>query len=425
MANLNNRSRGYELSSAERNLTFVKEFENIGYVRYKNKNEKSFFLDPSPFYTARKNEYFIIKNCSMSREQLKNEKFEEGMLIEVTVLETDKKNNFKDNEIISSTQIKYVSSWKPVSPNKIRCNSIISKDEFLNYLSIPIGDQWDIEDIRYCAGLYIVSSPQLINTQKGGINTVLLANNNEGRKLAAFKKITSIVPNEFKKTSSRNYYYTTEKKEQPDPINSNEVNIAYFNVTDVPVHIPLPFDVKYKKTENYIDNFDTIVPLAQGYMIDSLLFKPYIPDSLIKRVEESMYFILDEFISTNDVPFYQDIGSVMPKLTTAFARLNYEVMISVDDIKKSRDTWMSVMEKSRKISKNTHNVDELYRDNSYTMILRHEIRELYYTGVPLIITAIKAKTKVPEWVFDETLEKLSIAGVIYYKNNNEIKLLDY
>jgi hypothetical protein len=74
---LKKRYFGYELSGIEYRLIFEKD--DMGYVRFKNKRENSFYLDPSPFLDTQKPDVYVIKAGDLPPA---------GQLIEVVVTET-------------------------------------------------------------------------------------------------------------------------------------------------------------------------------------------------------------------------------------------------------------------------------------------------------------------------------------------------
>lgn len=433
---LKERTFGYEFSGSEHKLIFEKE--NIGYVRYKNKAAKIFYLDPSPYYNDPRNQIYTVKSGSLPPD---------GQLIEVNVTETEKlritsidyDKTFKSTKKllawaaqtqnnIYTTNIKYVVGWNLVNPNKIRSNNLTSKDDFLEFLSTPIKNKiLDIEDLQYSLGMCAVSAPQITDLEKGGVNTIVLDKNYDSMKWAAFKRIMSIVPREFKQPASKNFYKYLTTSEQPYPTASIEVNLSYFNVQDVPIHLPIPFDMEFKTRGEYKESFDHYLPLARAYIIDSLLFQPYIPEKIEKRMEEAMYFILDDISSTGIIPYYQDIGSVIPKLATSFARLNFDSWISYRDLDKSKGIWIDLVTEARHTtdSTRTRSTDKLYQLTPDSEKLLKELNELEDAGIPLLITTIKEKTSLIEWNFENALKKLKICGYVYFPNNERIGLIHY
>lgn len=113
MTDLRNRYWGFELSGVEYKLIFEKE--NMGFVRFANKNKDIFYLDPSPFLNTVKPEIYVLEKCPVPPA---------GKLIEAIVRETEDKYNL-NKTVVEKTLVKYVIDWKIVDPNKLRTNLTI------------------------------------------------------------------------------------------------------------------------------------------------------------------------------------------------------------------------------------------------------------------------------------------------------------
>lgn len=414
---LKDRSCGYEFAASEYNLIF--KVENTGYVRYKDKGKGIFYLDPSPYYNDPRSQIYAVKSGEFPPKD---------KLIEVTVTETETFYELKGQEI-DPVLVKYVIGWKYINPNKIRGKDLASTEEFLEFLSTPVKNPnfYNIEDFRYCLGMSAISAPQITDLEKGGINTVALDTHRDRQKWAAFKRILRIVPLEFRQPSSKNFYKFLENSEETYPLNSREVNLSYFDVTDVPIHLPIPLNMAFKTHGEYKKNFEEYLPVARAYMINSLLFQPYVPEKVEKRMEDAMYFILDEVSSSEDIPYYQDIGSVIPKLATSFARLNFKSWVTLNDLKTSTGLWSDVMEGSRhNVSElNKISTDYLYRLPPEAEVLLKEITELDDAGMPLLLSTVQSNTKLFDFTFDNALRKLKVNGFIYFPSGEKIGLVHY
>ncbi|AKB46005.1 hypothetical protein MSKOL_0228 [Methanosarcina sp. Kolksee] len=414
---LKDRSRGYEFAASEYNLIF--RMENTGYVRYKDKEKGIFYLDPSPYYNDPKSQIYAVKSGEFPPKD---------RLIEVTVTETETFYELKGQEL-DPVLVKYTIGWKYINPNKIRGKDLASTEEFLEFLSTPVKNPnfYNIEDFRYCLGMCAISAPQITDLEKGGVNTVALDTHRDRQKWAAFKRILGIVPQEFRQPSSKNFYKFIENSEEIYPLNSREVNLSYFNVTDVPIHLPIPLNMAFKTHGEYKQSFEEYLPVARAYMINSLLFQPYVPEKIEKRMENAMYFILEEISSREDMPYYQDIGSVIPKLATSFARLNFKSWVTLNDLKSSTGLWSYVMDGSRHNTSELNKIstDYLYRLSPEAEILLKEITELDDAGVPLLLSTVKSYTKLFDFTFDNALRKLKVNGSIYFPSGEKIGLVHY
>lgn len=414
---LKDRNRGYEFAASEYNLIF--RIENTGYVRYKDKEKGLFYLDPSPYYGDPRSQIYAVKSGEFPPKD---------KLIEATVTETEKFYELKGQEL-DPVLVKYIIGWKTINPNKIRGKDLASTEEFLEFLSTPVKNPnfYNIEDFRYCLGMCAISAPQITDLEKGGVNTVALDTHRDRQKWAAFKRILGIVPQEFRQPSSKNFYKFFENNEEIYPLNSREVNLSYFDVTDVPIHLPIPLNMAFKTYGEYKKSFEEYLPIARAYMMNSLLFQPYVPEKVEKRMENAMYFILEEISSKEDIPYYQDIGSVIPKLATSFARLNFKSWVTLNDLKTSTGLWSDVMDGVRhNVSElNKMSTDNLYRLSPEAEVLLKEITELDDAGMNLLLSTVKSNTKLLDFTFDNALKKLKVNGFIYFPSGEKIGLIHY
>ena len=416
---LNHRTYGYEFSGSEYRLIF--EYDNMGYVRFLDKRKTHFQLDPSPFLsTPYKEVYFVGEKCPVPPE---------GKLIEATVRETEKviiaKQKSGSPLSFDSTLNKYVIDWKLVDPNKLLCDRLVNKEEFLNFLSLPIPrNSYDFEDLQLCLGMYMVSSPQLSEFEPGGINTVVLGGKHARHSWAAFKRSAGIVPTEFRKTTATHFYKSCESAERLRPINSREVSLAYLEVQDVAIHIPLPLGITLKSYSQYSEDLTYFLPIARTFLLDAILFQPEIPEALQKRLEEAMYEIIENVAFTNDMPYQQDLGSAIPKLTSSFARLDFASEVTKENLDKSKDLWSEMMVQTRRTISASKRIKDSYNKSDEEWKLLFDLQKMKETGIPLTISNLKKQTKVPIWNFEDTLERLKIMGDIYFPGGDRIGLVN-
>lgn len=411
---LSNRTYGFEFSGSEYRLLF--EYDNMGYVRFLDRFKTRFQLDPSPFLqNPHKQIYIIEKNCLPPPE---------GKLIEATVRETERiigSQKSPNSTLFNSTLAKYVMDWKLVDPNKIVYDRLVHKEEFLNFLSLPIPrDSYNYEDLQICLGMSMVSSPQLSYFEPGGINTLVLGGSHLRSSWAAFKRSAIIVPNEFRKTTATHFYKHCETAEILRPVNSREVCLSYPEVREVPVHIPLPLEFNMRSLSAYQEDLKYFTPIARTFLLDAILFQPDIPDTLQKRLEEAMYEIIENVTFANDVPYNQDLGSVILKLTSSFARLDFTSKVTKDNLEGSKDIWGEMMGLARRTISGSWIKKDIYNKNDDDLQIIYELQEMVETGIPLTIPNLKARTKVPIWKFEDTLDRLRTMGDIYFPKGDRI-----
>ena len=412
---LNDRSYGYEFAGYERNLLFDPDnkFDNTGYVRFISRKQGTFVLDPSPYYPTQKEEvYFLKEKCIPPQE---------NQLIHAVVLETKDQVKKDRSDDFYKVFYKYVSDWSPVDPNKIRGQNLFIKDEFLNFLGESLEKSYGIEDLVTCMGMYMCSSPQLSEFEKGGINTTIIESFNSDAKWKKFNQIMKVIPPEFRKRSSRLCYLSLTDHTPVNPVNCCELSIAYPNFLDVPIQIPMPFIVDFKKQDK--ESWNTTVDVARTFMLDALLFQPQIPEGMEKQVEETMYQLNETIKYTYNIPCYLDIGSLLPKLTTSLCRLNFMPEADKDNLKKSLGAWSNLLVGTHSLGTLLSKYDKLYDLKPEERTMLNELEQMEDTGVELTIDNLKKITKVFEWKFEEILNGLKVKGHIYFPRNNKIGLI--
>ena len=163
--------------------------------------------------------------------------------------------------------------------------------------------------------------------------------------------------------------------------------------------------------------------MARAYMLDTLLFQPTIPKTLQRRVEEAMVFMMDETFSSDNLPCYQDVGSAVTKLTTSIARLNFNMNATLSDLNEGKALWFEAMELSKKQMGLWGGNKNRYKPTPDSELLYKEILELDEIDMPLTIENIASYSKVHPADFEDTLNKLKIAGKIYFPKNDVVGLI--
>lgn len=407
--NLRKRELGHELSGIE--YKFIFEKDNVGYVRFIDKEKETFCLDPSPFLDTRKQEIYVLKNCSPPKN---------GAPIEVRVSETDKKV-IEVNGYVSYF-VKYVHTWKRVDINSLSHRKVMHSDEFINFFSSPFsGEEEYIERLGHCLSLYAVSSPPISNYEKGGMNSAFLG---KDRKWLAFKKVMNIIPSEFKQPASKYFYKFLDKEEIINPSNSSEVSLAYHNPPSMPVQIPIVMeDIDSKPVSNYSENFKYELPIAKAYILDSLLYEPEVPNILDRYITDCTYKLKDELMKCGSIPYTQHLGSAIPKLGLSFARLNFKQKTSKDNITEGVNLWYDMFKTAKKMSSMQLSPKELYK-------LTENARKLYITlndvfGIDVKIHKKDININLSEWDMEQALQELNLKGALFSPRNECYVLLDY
>lgn len=408
---LKKREFGYQFSGTEYKLIFEKE--NIGFVRFIGRSNKIFCLDPSRFLKSPKSELYILENGSPPIK---------GELIEVSVLQTDTKM-LEKNGYFSKQLIKYVSNWKTVHPNKIVPRKALEPYEFQDFFKHPfIGDREYIEKMSYCFSLYAVSCPQISISEKGGLNAALLGKN---KLWNAFKKTMNVIPREFKQISSNNFYKLLDRETIINPVKSTEVSLAYCNPSSMPVQIPVALDVENKPVSQYKDDIEYEIPMVRAHILDSLIYQPKIPRKLDSYVSNCVYDLVDEVKQSGYVPYNQDLGSAIPKLSSSFARLNFDINATKEDIMRGVVLWSDMFYHAKKAASTQLDISKLYSLSGNARQLYIDLNHAHGVDISIDIKEAKKSSKLREWDIEDALTELRQKGAVYCSDNQHIKILDF
>ncbi len=409
---LRNRELGYEFSGIEHKLLFEKE--NIGFVRFPGKDKQTFHLDPSPFLDTPKNEIYVVENCAPP---------ESGMLIEVIVSETDKKILEVKNGFISIV-IKHVKAWKKVDIRSILHRKAVQRSEFIDFFCRPFqGNRELIEKIGYCLSLYAVASPQISDFEKGGLNSAMLSRD---RQWSAFKRAMDVIPDEFKRQSSRNFYKFLDKEETINPVSSSEVSLAYHNPLAMPVQIPIVMEnVEPRPVSKHQVDIRYELPMARAYILDALLYKPDIPKEFDSYITDCVYNIVDEVKKSGRIPYSQNLGSAVPKLSLSFARLNFAQEITKENITEGVDLWFEMFKNAKRIASTPLSPNDLYKLTNNARKLYIDLNDVFGTDVKINEEDIKKNIKLSELDLEQALQELSLKGALYSPRNKCFELLDF
>lgn len=407
---LKNREYGFEFSGTEYSLIF--EHDNMGFVRFDGRSNKIFHLDPSRFLPTPKNEKYILEQCKPPKH---------GDLIRVTSVETETVVRQKFG-LFNNVEIKYVRAWEKVNPNKLIHRKVLHTDEFIDFFTIPyVGISDDIEPIAEGLALYCTSSHLTGSNNKGGIDAAMLTGKNQW---SAFKNLMSIIPNNFKKPTSMNFYGMMEKEQNIQPLNSLEVSRAFKNPNDLSVHIPVTLNVEFKKSEYYKKNIDFQIPMMRSHLLDALLFKPEIQSNAESYVIDTMYDMIDKVENTKTMTYKQNLGNLTPKLSSGFARLEFRDEVTKNDIKESTVWWEDMFERSQQVKAlnfpKTQSKRSIGAQNLY-----YDLQNIFGFESVFSMDRIKEETKYSEWILEDAIAELQECGAVYSPTNDNMKLIDF
>jgi len=408
---LSNREWGFQLSGIEYSLTFEKE--DMGFVRFADRAQKLFYLDSSPFLDTVKPELYVLENGLSPKR---------GELIEVTVSQTDSEV-IPEKDVYKRMKYKFVKDWQKSDPNKLIHRKTVDKYEFKEFFSRPFKptNEENIDfnhTVGFCLSLYAVSSPQISDFEKGGLHSGMLGRKREWNTV---KRIMNVIPNEFKQVSSRNFYRILDNEERINPIDSTEVSLAYFNPSKIPIQIPVVMDVE-PVSDFY--NIDYEIPMIRSHILDAILHQPEIPKKLESYVTDCVYNLIDDVKKIGRIPYKQDL-SVIPKLSLAIARINFENELTKNDAIECVDLWGEMFKKAKKITSTQLDSKNIYKLSKNARKVYIDLHEIFGKDVMINRENLATRLKISEWDLEDILLELNQKGAIFSPGIKQIRILDY
>lgn len=429
---LSNRSNDFEWSQIE--FLNIKR-DNQGFVRpVPNTHSLGFYLDPSKFKKADEFEIYVVKrNVSIPKP---------GSFIEVTVAEEEdvpyyeKVGNW-DNFYSGQDQYigyknpktikyKYISGWEFKDIKKLLFEDFRFqdlKDRFYDYITGSFkAPPDDMKTIGTCLSMRCASTPPF-DGLKGGIDISVFG---KQRHWTAFNRSNNFIRSEFRKPSFDYFFKSLKKNENPNISKCIEVNRAYKNMQEVSITLPLIFPGDFEKRDFFKDRNLTYKPYAQAFMIDMLHIDPIIPPELNKFIENRYYEIINDIINikAGKIPYNQDIGSLVPKLSTSMARTNFSLEPTKEDIDKSLDAWAQEFYLSLRFIKSRLDNEQLFKLSPDARTLYVELEDRQDTGMSMKVVDVKRDSKVFEWNFDDALQELVKAGIVFRPNLYEVRVVN-
>ena len=236
-----------------------------------------------------------------------------------------------------------------------------------------------------------------------------------------------IIPNEFKRPSSDIFYKISEQAEIPK-LHSREINLAFLNPEKIPMDIPVVLDVEVQTKKDYNDAIDSLTPMVRGYLLDSLMIQPQIPENLSAHITEKVYDVINDVKSSGSIPYFQNLGTSIPKLTLAFSRLNTRITAGKNDINEVVDLWGDMFYRAKKIVSTQHEVSRLYDrldDNARRLYI--DLIDIFDYDVPVNITEIPNILSTFKRLTDygDAIEILCNNGLLLKPNNSTIRILNF
>lgn len=343
---LTRRSRGYEMSVVERELVFNDKYSNVGFVKYDTKEGDYFYLHPSPFLRTFRNEIYHISDSPPPECQ-----FIEAKVVDDNIIPLS-----NSGETIT---VKEVSSWKFFDPTPLaQRRKLLDFEEVIEYFTHPLkGEETVVEEIAWCASLFAFSSPP-ITDEVGGIKTAVYGKNYQWE---LFRRPLKCIPFEFLKPSSDYYYYISKTERNPGKT-SGEINLAIFQPERLLSDIPIIFEniSERKFSRDGSQPLKEEAGIITAYLLDALLLKPTFSDKIEDMMHDAVYRLRDEYYSSGQRAYHQNIGDALPKLASAYARLRASPDITQEDVNHVMDLWFTMYRKAKNLPFYPATVSDLY-----------------------------------------------------------------
>jgi hypothetical protein len=305
---LKDRIYGYTLSDLERELVFRRE--NIGFVRRIHSSGQICYLDPSPFLRTPKREIYVSPTP-----------LPEGRLVEVTV-EREEMDRWRDGAGPYNLIVKIIGNWKELRPEEVVHvrQRIVSQQDIVQYFSLPYyGEEECIEQIATCSLLYTLSSPP-VGPECGGIHAAVLGRPKEW---VGFRRSVSPIPRELRKPSSRYFYDIADTEAKRRAGSHREVSLAYLKPKRTPMHVPIVLEeVDVRPPRTFGLDVDSLAPYMTGILLDAIATEPEIAPGLDHQITEATYRVINDFRGAGRLPYKQDFGAAIPRLSLAVTRLS-------------------------------------------------------------------------------------------------------
>jgi hypothetical protein len=409
---LKNRMYGHDLSTIEKELIFSRK--DTGFVRPIHSSGAVFCLDPSPFLQTPKRDVYVA-HCPPPKQ---------GTLINVSVSAV-KEEILKDRAGYYTLVIHDVDAWSHIDPNTLLTRrGIISPDEIHDFFTKPwLGEEEIVDGVALCSALYAVSSPPFLE-EKGGICAAILG---KKKPWLGFKKSMNIIPREFRKVTSPFYYTQSEQEKMVDHIKADEINLAYLNPEQRPMHIPVPLDdVEVRPQKDYSLDMESISPMVTAFILDSLMIQPKIPSSLESHVTDCLHTVVEEFKGSGWVPYKQDFSSLVPRLSLSFARYQSHMKLSKKDVNQAVEVWSVMYYRAKKVVSTQYEVSRLYRLDDKSRKLYFDLVDAYELEISIPLSEVRKQITSfrNEWDFEEALDTLNRNGLLIKPGQDTIKILD-
>lgn len=399
------REIGIEISGFEHKLIYGMDDsgvkEDAGFVRYQNKREGEFYLDPSPWM---KDPWGILYVMQPGKQAPPT-----GDLVRVTI-QGEITEQVPDPRCVGTFKNKIIrgaTSWSRLDPNTIRSNRGIRKEELMDCLTLPMKKSYDLDDAGLLLALYAVACPPVHDMDQGGIDAFIQTSFYDQEKKTGFSHAMAVIPTEFRRINTRNLYRIQCTGIRPISPDSLEMSLAWWNIPGIDAPLNLNFDYEFRPYTSYKEDMDYRIQAARTFMLDALLYHPTVGPDLAKKLQDALHEVADNTArraGEKEEPF--NISEKLEKLAASWARVNCQNDVSRDDLKRSVELFTDATVRAEKTNQAASHSPDFRRLPAHERRLFTEIFDMASTGQPVTIEDLKRTTKVPADIYDKSLINL-------------------
>lgn len=399
---LYDRSIGADLSSVEREIACNPAYVDVGFVVYYRNDPRFFYLHPSPFLKAGPPVLYCADPDVMLQGPPPEHRF-----VEVRVIETVRKPLDSHGE--DWLTIKDISGWKEFDVAALaRQRKIMDYEEVIEYFTYPYdGEAECIEEIAACSALFSFSSPAA-HDESGGIRSAVFGKKHQWD---LFRRPFDIIPQEFRKANSY-YYYKFSQTEGRITKTEGEINHAVLRPQELVTDIPVAMDRERRKSlsPDYRDILKEETAIVRGQLIDGLLITPQSTDAIEKAMQEAAYELREDYLSSGQRPFRQNISGAIPHLASSYARLRSSESIDKDGIRYVMDRWATMVKKTERIQSSPLKVNDAFSLTGDARVLYNRLYDVFGVDCPISYKEALQTSKMDPMDFRLSCESLEERG---------------
>lgn len=380
---LNDRSIGAELSGVERELACNPTYEDVGFVTYYRNDPRYFYLHPSPFLKTKLPVIYVCDPAVVAEGPPPEHRF-----VRVRVIDEVKRP--LDAAHREWLTLKDIGGWEAFDiAGLARQRKIMDYQEVIEYFTYPYdGEAECIEEIACCSALFSFSSPAT-DDGSGGIRSAVFGKKHQWD---LFRRPFDIIPQEFRRVNSY-YYYKFSQTEGSIRKTTGEINYAVLRPQELVTDLPVAMEQERRKSIS--PEFRGILKeesaIVRGQLIDGLFISPQSTGAIEKAMQEAAYELREEYLSSGQRPFRQNISGAIPHLASSYARIQSSDSIKKEDIRYVTDLWLTMVQKTERIQSSPLKVKDAFSLTGDARVLYNRLYDVYGADYPIPATEV-AKT---------------------------------